>query len=604
MNEGIIDAIKQLTKEHVYDFKKVSDALNDLIASGKHPEWGPTTQSYTSDECRLAFSAVYKAAAEKKRASQPPKAKNRTPMRNVSKVIDTIETFADAVKFEEELVRESREKREEIFERVAKTFRDLGIENCGEGAPEVELPADVMYAINEQEKKRKEEKERMERIEQERKDRKEIEEARARLRSRFDEGSEDAEGIDPLAHLNQSPEAPAPMTQEELLYDAAPLLPINTILFSDEFEEALTSVERELEQAAAPKSDEVSELGEVLAFLDEEAQRNPSSSGDKFTAPDIDTPLQETQGPSSRVAPTPVNNSKDLSHHAEPLPSRLSGSDKARAIMLKKLHESGNGDMTLVARYTKEGRQELVGRQGQSFTSSSMGSSGEPQQPTSSSSSSQTNQGQKIRLEAMADANRDDSKTKVVGRMHYGEVKPNRPNGKGGTRLNIVEGDSDESDQEDDEEDDDDRYMRQRREQKSAAQAAMLKNQKEHEKVAHSKPRVTVCASEDVTDERDQHEEMNSAASADTSMLQATMPPQPPSKIEEQEVMRSSSNGCEDVDSNDENSDSHEDDNTLPSLSGIGRSRRDKASSAATRKERIKKSFRTLGNTKKDKEGE
>jgi len=68
-----------------------------------------------------------------------------------------------------------------------------------------------------------------------------------------------------------------PLTQEELLYQTAPNVPINTILFSDEFEEALSSVERELEQAAASKSDdgELSELGEVLAFLVERQREIP-----------------------------------------------------------------------------------------------------------------------------------------------------------------------------------------------------------------------------------------------------------------------------------------------------------------------------------------
>ena len=97
------------------------------------------------------------------------------------------------------------------------------------------------------------ERDRAERIEREKKEKMEIEEARARLRSRFDEGSEDAEGVDPLAHLNDKPREPElPMTQEELLYEAAPSIPIDAILFSDEFEEALASIELELSKPLLP----------------------------------------------------------------------------------------------------------------------------------------------------------------------------------------------------------------------------------------------------------------------------------------------------------------------------------------------------------------
>ena len=58
------------------------------------------------------------------------------------------------------------------------TFKDLGIEGCGDDASKVELPADVMYAMNEQEKRRELERERTERLEREKKQREELQEAR------------------------------------------------------------------------------------------------------------------------------------------------------------------------------------------------------------------------------------------------------------------------------------------------------------------------------------------------------------------------------------------------------------------------------------------
>lgn len=600
MNEGVLDAIKRLTRTHQYDFDRVSNELNEMIASGKHPEWGAATQCYSSDDCRLTFSAAYKAAAAKKRESQPSKAKPTSPPKNVKKIIESIETFADAVKFEQDLARESKEKREEIFQRVMSTFQDLGIDTGGEDRPKFELPADIMYALSEQERKREMERERAERIERERKEKMEIEEARARLRSRFDEGSEDAEGIDPLAHLNDKPREPElPMTQEELLYEAAPSIPIDAILFSDEFEEALASIEKELEQTAASKSDDgtVSELGEVLAFLDEEAQKNPNptTSSEQAGKQTIQMPPQELESqPPSQVISPPVKESiKAVSAEAQPMQSRLDGSEKARAIILQKLHEAGNGDLTLVARSKEDGRQELVGKQGQRFVQSSPAAAPGSQRPTlsSSSSSSQTADVEEFTVDANGQ--------KMVGRMHYGALSPNQPNGRGGTRLNIVEG---EDDDDEDGEDDDDRYIRERREQKIAAQAAMLRKQEELERLASSKLKEAIHDSEDDIQEDGEGDvrRVDEGGKSSNSASMVTMPPLPPNVREEQRSVNGIDNVHEDVDSSAENKDSDCDEQ--PAISGIGRCRRENASSAAKRKERMKNSFRKLESRKNEKE--
>jgi len=305
-------------------------------------------------------------------------------------------------------------------------------------------------------------------------------------------------------------------------------------------------------------------------------------------------PPEENLQLSSQAASPPVKKTEDpLSSDAQPLPSRLDGSEKARKIILQKLYESGKGDLTLVARMKEDGKQELVGRQGVSFsqhgTEDSSRQTSQHPEPTPSSSSSQSKQNPIPQSEV--DAALNSGERKIVGRMHYGAVKSNKSNGDGSTRLNITE-DDDGSDE--DEEEDDERYMRQRREQKNAAHAAMLRKQQELEKAAPLKPKVPVDVSEVVANEEDINEDDDSTLLGEISPCGITMPPPPPSESDEQQVM----------DSNRSDSDDDGDDDATPSISGIGRSRRDKGSSAMNRKERMKQSFRKLENKRKGTEGE
>ena len=84
------------------------------------------------------------------------------------------------------------------------------------------------------------------------------------------------------------------------------------------------------------------------------------------------------------------------------------------------------------------------------------------------------------------------------------------------------------------------------------------------------------------------------------SASMVTMPPLPPNKREEQRSVNGIDNVHEDVDSSAENKDSDCDEQ--PAISGIGRCRRENASSAAKRKERMKNSFRKLESRKNEKE--
>merc|ERR1711991_1145497 len=321
------------------------------------------------------------------------------------------------------------------------------------------------------------------------------------------------------------------------------------------------------------------------AFLDGEAERNPSSSESKPTVPSMSMPPEENLQLSSQAASPPVKKTEDpLSSDAQPLPSRVDGSEKARKIILQKLYEAGNGDLTLVARVKEDGKQELVGRQGLSFsqhgTEASRQISQHPE-PTPSSSSSQSKQN--LALQSEVDVALNSGETKIVGRMHYGAVKSNKSNGNGGTRLNITE-------------EDDERYMRQRKEQKNAAHAAMLRKQQELEQAAPLKPKVPVNISEAVANDEDINEDDDSTLLDEISPSGITMPPPPPSESEVQQVMDSNRSDSDD--------DGDDNDNAIPSISGIGRSRRDKGSSAMNRKERMKQSFRKLENKRKGTEGE
>ena len=80
-----------------------------------------------------------------------------------------------------------REKREVIFSRVVDALSNFsgGDVEGGKERTEFELPADIAFALEEQERKMEEERLKMEHIELQKKERAELEQARAKLRARW-----------------------------------------------------------------------------------------------------------------------------------------------------------------------------------------------------------------------------------------------------------------------------------------------------------------------------------------------------------------------------------------------------------------------------------
>jgi hypothetical protein len=101
---------------------------------------------------------------------------------------------------------------------------------------------------------------------------------RERLRNRFNPSSEDAQGIDPLNEaLRVEPATDDLSFLDRLEVTEDMNTAMQAVLFGDTFDQVLTALEEDIALSADPKDGNLplSELGEVLQFLDSCASRSP-----------------------------------------------------------------------------------------------------------------------------------------------------------------------------------------------------------------------------------------------------------------------------------------------------------------------------------------
>jgi hypothetical protein len=214
----------------------------------------------TADECREIFSFDFKAKVENLDVSQEPLRPELHYTTSSSR--ETI-TYEDIIRVQEELEGTARQNYERVFQRV---YQSLGLhEQRGDTQEAYRLPTtnEVLMAL-ERRTAEKQQKEREALIaQQERLEAERLRTERDRLRRRFDEDSEDAQGVDPLGSLpREIIEDPtfdriraivSPHANDNLEPPLPSMHTLTSFFDSPEFEAVLVEVERELEISADGK---------------------------------------------------------------------------------------------------------------------------------------------------------------------------------------------------------------------------------------------------------------------------------------------------------------------------------------------------------------
>jgi len=202
-----------------------------------------------------------------------------------------------------------KERKEQIFHRVLQSLSggSAARTTLADGVSDVTIPADdsATQAYHESLRVRAAEQLKLENFEAEQVEKREIEAARNALRRRFEAGSADGEGEDPLLQkaMRLQEEKPTAEMQyiDSLPDDPAISQALESFMESDEFETMLSELERELEAKAASKHDGAteppSELSEILNILDAAAATTSTKKAD----------ISNVKAPSTVVAGNTTN---------------------------------------------------------------------------------------------------------------------------------------------------------------------------------------------------------------------------------------------------------------------------------------------------------
>jgi len=296
-SEAVLEKLTTLTRASKFNFDAVAAEMGAYCSSvGSDIPIG----SITAQECRRQFSASYLGVSEPA-ACDARKPNNKA----VEEFLGTDFTFDEAMAFVDQLQHDSLNRQEEVFKRVLNALDAGGSDrkSADDISSHQEVGADVLSAWRarkqrDEESRVKKEKERVQREEEA-----VLEAQRVRLARRYETNSEDAQGINPLEHLD-NPESGlvAGLESKMVLQNGDPIFSVpetdqdayltqhfkmTDFVNSDEFSAILDSLERDLDAQAEAKSrrrkegvggamgeeeeeEEAgeSELGEILKYLD------------------------------------------------------------------------------------------------------------------------------------------------------------------------------------------------------------------------------------------------------------------------------------------------------------------------------------------------
>ena len=154
MSRDFMQSLRLLTRQKTFDFEAVAVAINQQIEAGLYPEMKLDT-ILTAEQCREAFSEDYLSLPPPPPSPMATISSNTDADFDVQKEMESVETFADALRFEEVLSQKNRVKRDAIFKRVLSHLGPIGNASGGETRDEeYSLPVDIAEAMQGHEWKR------------------------------------------------------------------------------------------------------------------------------------------------------------------------------------------------------------------------------------------------------------------------------------------------------------------------------------------------------------------------------------------------------------------------------------------------------------------
>jgi len=293
----LIDFIRVTTRQYQFDFNKVAEAVNALANDGQvHID-----QPISAQQCRELFAQDY--------ATESVSTDSINTKQVTTVMVEEEHISIESVLRQQEIRRAENDKKMElIFQRVLSTLETTDKVALSEN-DEIVVARRRQVEMKEQERYAKAQ------LEAEQREQKFLDEQRMALRRRFEDGSEDTQGIDPFAEKQSQPPQPTdtldshPMLSEDVIRDFS----MERLLDTAEFDQLLTQIEQDIDSrvrlTAAGKEDgqdePLSELGEVLSFLnksaEEKAQRPKATpnSGLSLPSPPVTAALPPNPPPPS-----------------------------------------------------------------------------------------------------------------------------------------------------------------------------------------------------------------------------------------------------------------------------------------------------------------
>jgi hypothetical protein len=199
MEDELIDFIRKTTRAVQFNFEEVAQIINTTYrpsAGGSHE--GREMLPLTPQQCREIFANDYNQTMKPPRDDSKMKAETPTSAATTASIAVSEEslTYHEILQQHEYLKNENNKKINAVFKRV------LGVLETTE---KVDLDENDEVVMAHRHRMESEEIERQRKIllAEEQRELEAFEIQRAKLKKRFDAGSEDAEGVDPLSQRSQ-----------------------------------------------------------------------------------------------------------------------------------------------------------------------------------------------------------------------------------------------------------------------------------------------------------------------------------------------------------------------------------------------------------------
>lgn len=198
-NETVLEKLTEITREKKFNFEA---AAAEMIVYCSSVDTNIPVDTITAHECRRQFSASYLGMPEPAACDARKSSSNKA----VEKFLSTEFSFDQAMEFVNQLQLDSLSRQEEVFRRVLDTLDSTGTDrkSAAEISSGHEVGEDILAAWRARKAKEEEGRVQAQKARAAREEQAALEAQRHRLARRFEADSEDAEGINPLEHLDNA----------------------------------------------------------------------------------------------------------------------------------------------------------------------------------------------------------------------------------------------------------------------------------------------------------------------------------------------------------------------------------------------------------------